>query len=57
MEIILKKTEKIDSILWSSCIRHVIDVEDSFLVNKPFLEIIIHVNDEDSGTDDETFGC
>ena len=57
MEIILKKTEKIDSILWSSCIRHVIDVEDSFLVNKPFPEIIIHVNDEDSDTDDETFAC
>jgi hypothetical protein len=45
--------DEIDSVLWSACIRHVIDVENSYLRNTEVPQLIINLNDEDE--DDEQF--
>jgi hypothetical protein len=44
--------DEIDSFLWSACIRHVIDVEYSYLRNTEVPRLIINLNDED---DEESF--
>jgi hypothetical protein len=44
--------DEIDSVLWSACIRHVIDVENSYLRNTEVPQLIINLNDED---DEEFF--
>jgi hypothetical protein len=45
--------DEIDSVLWSACIRHVIDVENSYLRNTEVPQLIINLNDEDE--DDQEF--
>jgi hypothetical protein len=45
--------DEIDSVLWSTCIRHVIDGENSYLRNTEVPQLIINLNDEDE--DDEEF--
>jgi hypothetical protein len=48
-----ESVDEIDSVLWSACIRHVIDVENSYLRNREVPQLIINLNDEDE--DDEQF--
>jgi transposase len=47
-----ESVDEIDSFLWSACIRHVIDVEYSYLRNTEVPRLIINLNDED---DEESF--
>jgi hypothetical protein len=49
-----ESVDEIDSVLWSACIRHVIDVENSYLRNTEVPQLIINLNDEDEG-DEEFF--
>jgi hypothetical protein len=48
-----ESVDETDSVLWSACIRHVIDVEISYLRNTEVPQLIINLNDEDE--DDEEF--
>jgi transposase len=55
VDLIRDKSNKIDAALWESCVKHVITIENSYLSNVPFSEIIIHVNDEDDSDEDDNF--
>jgi transposase len=48
-----ESVDEIDSVLWSACIRHFIDVENSYLRNTEVPQLIINLNDEDE--DDQEF--
>jgi hypothetical protein len=52
MELIRHRTAKIDCVLWRNCVRHTIDVENSFQSSQPYPEIIIHLNEEDDSDDE-----
>jgi hypothetical protein len=52
IELIRHRTAKIDCVLWRNCVRHTIDVENSFQTTQPYPEIIIHLNEEDDSDDE-----
>jgi hypothetical protein len=52
IELIRHRTAKIDCVLWRNCVRHTIDVENSFQSSQPYPEIIIHLNEEDDSDDE-----
>jgi transposase len=50
---VIREVSKIIQNVWINCVNHVKKIEDSFLENNDFPEIIINVNDESSGSEDE----
>jgi transposase len=55
VDLIRNKSNKFDAALWESCVKHVITIENSYLSDVPFSEIIIHVNHEDDSDEDDNF--
>jgi hypothetical protein len=43
IELIRHRTAKIYCVLWRNCVRHTIDVENSFQSSQPYPGIIIHL--------------